>query len=93
MTDHPFHSQTHSQNFDSYKRSGVSGYAALEELALDMHWSWSHKADEIWNQLDPDLWELTHNPWVVLQTGFKRKIRCHPLKPKFSQNPRRPCAG
>jgi starch phosphorylase len=24
--------------------------------------------DIIWQQLDPTLWALTHNPWVVLQT-------------------------
>ncbi|MGA2264350.1 MAG: alpha-glucan family phosphorylase, partial [Acidobacteriota bacterium] len=37
-------------------------------LALDMRWSWNHAADDVWLQLDPVLWELTHNPWVVLQT-------------------------
>ena len=40
----------------------------LAELALDMRWSWNHATDEVWRQLDPDLWEITHNPWVVLQT-------------------------
>jgi starch phosphorylase len=33
-----------------------------------MRWSWDHGADEIWRKLDPALWHLTHNPWVVLQT-------------------------
>ena len=40
----------------------------LSELALDMRWSWDHSADEIWRQLDPELWDMTHNPWAVLQT-------------------------
>ena len=44
------------------------GFNSLAELALDMRWSWDHSADEIWRKLDPALWELTHNPWVVLQT-------------------------
>jgi glycogen phosphorylase len=46
----------------------IQGVDALAELALDMRWSWNHAADEIWRQLDPALWDLTHNPWVVLQT-------------------------
>ena len=41
---------------------------ALSELALDLRWSWDHSADEIWRQLDPNLWDITHNPWAVLQT-------------------------
>ena len=41
----------------------------LEELALDLRWSWSHGSDELWRQLDPQLWERTHNPWAVLQVA------------------------
>lgn len=47
---------------------------ALSELAMDLHWSWSHSTDKIWKQLDPLLWELTHNPLVVLQTVSKNRI-------------------
>src|SRR5512143_1457148 len=42
----------------------VDGFESLAELALDMRWSWSHAADEVWKQLDPALWEATYNPWV-----------------------------
>ena len=48
--------------------SEIEGFGLLEELALDMRWSWNHYADEVWIRLDPILWDLTHNPWVVLQT-------------------------
>ena len=41
----------------------VEGFDSLAELALDMRWSWNHAADEVWKQLDRDLWDLTHNPW------------------------------
>src|SRR5512139_1577468 len=37
-------------------------------------WSWDHAADEVWRQLDPDLWDLTHNPWGVLQTVSRDQI-------------------
>jgi len=48
--------------------SSIEGMDELAELALDMRWSWNHAADNLWQQLDPELWERTHNPWVLLQT-------------------------
>ncbi|MEI8124473.1 MAG: alpha-glucan family phosphorylase [Parachlamydiaceae bacterium] len=53
----------------------VEGVDSLAELALDVHWSWNHSTDEVWKQLDPDLWDLTHNPWVVLQTTSRDKLK------------------
>jgi starch phosphorylase len=53
----------------------VEGFDSLAELALDMRWSWNHATDEVWRQLDPALWEFTQNPWVVLQTVSRDKIR------------------
>src|SRR5271165_288401 len=47
---------------------------ALTPLALDLSWSWSHSADEIWKRLDPELWELTGNPWLILHSISKRKL-------------------
>ncbi len=47
---------------------------ALTQLALDLSWSWSHSADEIWKRLDPELWELTANPWLILQSISPRKL-------------------
>ena len=37
----------------------IEGFDSLAELALDLHWSWNHATDEVWRQLDPELWE-TH---------------------------------
>jgi starch phosphorylase len=48
---------------------------ALAELALDLRWSWNHAADDVWSRLDPGLWELTHNPWVILQTVSKKRLQ------------------
>jgi starch phosphorylase len=53
----------------------VDGFDSLAELALDLRWSWNHVADEVWQRLDPDLWDLTHNPWAVLQTVSRDKIK------------------
>jgi len=52
----------------------IEGFDSLAELALDMRWSWDHATDEVWRQLDPELWEITHNPWVVLQTVSRDQI-------------------
>jgi starch phosphorylase len=48
---------------------------ALTDLALDLRWSFNHSADQLWAQLDPELWELTHNPWVLLQTVSQGKLQ------------------
>jgi len=40
----------------------------LAEVALNLRWSWNHSADQLWERLNPELWDLTHNPWFVLQT-------------------------
>jgi len=50
----------------------IEGFDSLAELALDMRWSWNHATDEVWRQLDPELREITHNPWVVLTDGLAR---------------------
>jgi len=52
----------------------IAGFDSLAELALNMRWSWNHATDEVWRQLDPVLWEITHNPWVVLQTVSRDQI-------------------
>jgi starch phosphorylase len=53
----------------------TGGFDSLAKLALDMRWSWNHVTDEVWRQLDPKLWEITHNPWVVLQTVSRDRIK------------------
>lgn len=52
----------------------VDGFDSLAELALDLRSSWNHATDQVWRQLDPALWELTHNPWGVLRTVSRNKI-------------------
>ena len=61
----------------------VEGFAALSGLALDMRSSWSHGADSLWRQLDSELWELTQNPWVVLQTVSRDKLQRVLADPEF----------
>ena len=64
----------------------IEGFDSLAELALDMRWSWNHATDKVWRQLDPELWELTHNPWVVLQTVSRDQIERVLADPVFRKN-------
>jgi len=51
------------------------GIDALKELALNLHWSWNHKADPLWEALDSFLWHSTQNPWVILQTVSDDRVK------------------
>ena len=64
----------------------IEGFDSLAELALDMRWSWNHATDEVWRKLDPELWEITHNPWVVLQTASRDQIERVLADPVFRKN-------
>lgn len=58
---------------------------ALTDLALDLRWSFNHSADRLWEQLDPELWDLTHNPWVVLQTVSRERLQTVAAEPEFQK--------
>ena len=67
----------------SFLPADTEGFDSLMELTLDMRWSWDHGADEIWRILDPALWDLTHNPWVVLQTVSRNQFQTVMNNPVF----------
>jgi starch phosphorylase len=58
---------------------------ALNELALNLHWSWNHAADVLWESLDSYLWQTTQNPWVILQTVSEDKIKALLTMPDFQE--------
>ncbi len=64
----------------------IEGVDSLAELALNMRWSWNHAADEVWQQLDPKLWGLTHHPSVVLQTVSRDRLRSALADTGFRKN-------
>ncbi len=53
----------------------IEGLEYLAELALDLRNTWDHGTDEIWKALEPELWALTRNPWLVLQTVSRTKLK------------------
>jgi starch phosphorylase len=66
----------------------IQKLGGLPELALDCNYSWSHRADEIWLELDSNLYQQTRNPWLVLQTASSSRLEeltnneafCHKLQ-------------
>ena len=64
----------------------IAGFESLAALALDMRSSWNHATDPVWRRLDPELWALTRNPWVVLQTVSREKLQDVLAEPLFRKN-------
>ncbi|MGH7335554.1 MAG: alpha-glucan family phosphorylase [Candidatus Rokuibacteriota bacterium] len=63
----------------------LEGMESLVELAFDLRVLWKHSTDEIWGQLEPELWSLTHNPWLVMQTASRTKLAMLWADPPFRQ--------
>ena len=68
---------------DHLASADVDGFDSLTELALDMRSSWNHSTDQVWRLLDPVLWDITHNPWVILQTVSRAKLQSMLAEPDF----------
>jgi glycogen phosphorylase len=61
------------------------GLEGLTELALNLRWSWSHTADPLWEYIDPEIWNLTGNPWVILQTVSRTRLEALKSDQKFHE--------
>jgi len=55
----------------------------LAQLALDVNWTWNRAGSALWRQLNPELWEQTHNPWAVLQTVSGQSLKRITSEPGF----------
>ena len=51
------------------------GFDMLRELALNLRSSWNHRADALWEQIDPEMWRETGNPWLVVQSASRTRLR------------------
>jgi starch phosphorylase len=51
------------------------GFDRLAELAFDLRSAWNHRTDALWEALDGDLWRETGNPWLVLQSTSRERLR------------------
>jgi len=55
----------------------------LAEAGLDLRWSWSHATDRLWERIDPELWNLTRNPWLILQSVSFGRLKTLAQDPAF----------
>src|SRR5688572_16896208 len=57
----------------------------LRELANDLHWSWDYSSDQLWQQLNPEIWENTGNPVSVLHFTSDQTLQTLASDSKFLQ--------
>jgi len=57
----------------------------LSDLALDLRWTWSHATDQLWQDLDPDAWERTGNPYYILQSVSQARLEEAAADPAFCE--------
>ncbi len=50
------------------------GLEGLAELAIDLRWSGSQQTDRLWEMLDPEAWERTTNPYMILQNVSQSRL-------------------
>ena len=66
--------------------SKIEGIDGLAELALNLHWSWNHEADWLWERLDAELWQARQSPWLILQTVSRDQLQAALTEPEFRQH-------
>ena len=66
--------------------SKIEGIDGLAELALNLHWSWNHEADWLWERLDAELWKARQSPWLILQTVSRDQLQAALAEPEFRQH-------
>lgn len=60
--------------FGFFPRQLPREISALGDLALDLRWTWSYEADGLWERLDEEAWNWTHNPWILLQDISEQRL-------------------
>jgi len=57
----------------------------IASLAMDLRWTWSHAGDAMWKIMDPQLWEQSENPFVVLQNLSYERLQALNQNKEFKQ--------
>lgn len=57
--------------------------SVLRELALDLHWSWYHDSDQLWQLINEEVWQATGNPISVLQLTPNERLEELASDPAF----------
>ena len=63
--------------------SDASSEDVLVQLALDADSTLNRTAEQLWRQLNPELWDQTQNAWAVLQTVSGQNLQRITSQPAF----------
>lgn len=58
-------------------------FEMLRSLAFDLGIRWSEANEDIWLELNAEVWEMTHNPCLVLNAVSREKIDQHLAEVRF----------
>ncbi|MDE3117956.1 MAG: alpha-glucan family phosphorylase [Nitrospirota bacterium] len=72
-----------------FNRPLPPGLEGLDDLALDLRWTWSHFSDRLWEALDPDAWERTGIPYFILQSVSQARLEAAAKDVGFREELRR----
>jgi starch phosphorylase len=61
------------------------GLEGIEDLALDLRWSWGHYGDHLWRMIDAKTWEQTGNPYYVLERASQDQLTALGRDPEFQK--------
>jgi starch phosphorylase len=56
------------------QRSLPKGLEGLADLALDLRWTGRQLTDRVWKLLDPNAWERTKNPIMILENVAQTRL-------------------
>lgn len=74
VLNRPTDELSHAIGAERLSRDLPPALESLVELALDLRWTWSHAGDSLWRSIDAESWELTRNPWFVLQNARQARL-------------------
>jgi len=57
-----------------FPRKLPAGLEPWATLVTDLRWMWSHAGDALWSDVDPETWERTKSPYVVLQNLSRERL-------------------
>ncbi|WP_176360081.1 alpha-glucan family phosphorylase [Desulfosediminicola ganghwensis] len=66
-------------------RSLPASLKGLTDLALDLRWNWNHCADVLWRAIDPEIWEGTEDPWLILESVSRMRLETLAADPAFME--------
>ncbi len=74
-----------TQSERHHLRPTTSTFDSLIDIALNLSSSRDRSTDQLWRSLDPELWEATQNPRLILQTVSEDKIDSVVAQPEIQE--------